>query len=36
MWLEETDTDMTRGVYKGKFTAYKDIADGIKNKYFEK
>ena len=33
-WLREELTDLVRGEHKGKFFAYKDIADGIRNGYF--
>ena len=34
-WLDEELPDFVRGEHKGKYFAYKDIADGIRNGYFE-
>jgi hypothetical protein len=34
-WLREELTDLVRGEHKGKYFAYKNIADGIRNGYFE-
>ena len=34
-WLREELTDLVRGEHKGKYFAYKNIANGIRNGYFE-
>lgn len=34
-WLREELPDLTRGEHKGKYFAYKDISDGIRNGFFE-
>ena len=34
-WLNDTLSKLEKGKYSGKFFAYKDISDGIRNGFFE-